>query len=263
MILVPVGLHALADIVQEGAAFGDFPVEPDLGGQEARDDCDFLGVKKDILSVTRAEIKPSQGADEFRRHVVQTQVEDDLLALVVDFLGDLPRNLLDHFLDAGRVNPSVGDETLQGNAGDFPAYRIEAGYDHGFGSIVDDDIDAGKGFQGTDIPPLPADNASLHLVRRQADRCYRRFGGHVGGDALHGRDQDIPGAFFGGQLGFLIDLVDQDLGVVLGLVFQGLDDKPLRLVGAQAGYPLQFLTISLFLTQQVGFPVLQTFFFRL
>ncbi len=67
----------------------------------------------------------------------------------------------------------------------------------------------------------------------------------------------------GGQLGFLIDLVDQDLGVVLGLVFQGLDDKPLRLVGAQAGYPLQFLTISLFLTQQVGFPVLQTFFFRL
>ena len=69
--------------------------------------------------------------------------------------------------------------------------------------------------------------------RGQADRGDRDLGGDLGGDALDRRDEDVPRRFFSRrELGFLLDLVDDDLGVVLGLVLEALDDELLGFFGA-------------------------------
>ena len=90
VVLVAVGLDALADVVQEGAALGDLPVGADLGGEHAGDDRHFLGVRQDVLPVAGPVMEAAQGLDEVGRHVVDAEVEDDLLPLLVDLLGDFP-----------------------------------------------------------------------------------------------------------------------------------------------------------------------------
>ena len=100
------------------------------------------------------------------RHVVEAEVEDDLLALLVDLLGDLAGDLLDDFLDAGGMDAPVGDEALEGHPGDLAAHRVEAGDDDRLGRVVDDDVDAGEGLEGADVAALAADDAALHLVAR-------------------------------------------------------------------------------------------------
>ena len=72
-------------------------------------------------------------------------------------------NFLDEFFDSGRVDSSVGDESFEGNAGDFAAYGVESGENDGFGGVVDDQVDACCGFECADISALAADNASLHF----------------------------------------------------------------------------------------------------
>ena len=132
----------------------DLPVRADLGREHPRDDRHFLGVGEDVLAVARPVMEAAQGFDELGRHIVQADVEDDLLALLVDLLGDLASDLLDDLLDPCRVYATVGDEPLEGNAGDLAANRIETGDDDRLGRIVDDDVDAREGLEGTDIAAL-------------------------------------------------------------------------------------------------------------
>ena len=109
------------------------------------------------------------------------------------------------------------------DAGYLAAHGIEAGDDDRLGSIVDDDVYAGEGLEGADVAALAADDAALHLVRGQAHRGDGDLGGDLGGDALDSRDEDVAGLFLGAKLGFLLDLVDDELGVPLGLVLEALE----------------------------------------
>ena len=63
------------------------------------------------------------------------------------------------FLDAGGVDAAVHDELFDGQPGDFAPDGIERRHDHRFGGVVDDQIDAGGGFQGADVAPLHTVNS--------------------------------------------------------------------------------------------------------
>jgi hypothetical protein len=69
-------------------------------------------------------------------------------------------------LDAVRMDPAIFDQHLQGDAADLPAHRVEAGQQHRFGGVVDDDVDAGDGLEGSNVAPLAADDAALDLIGR-------------------------------------------------------------------------------------------------
>ena len=170
VVLVAVRLDALSDVVQEGAALGDVPVDADLGGEHAGDDGDFLGMREDILSIAGPEMQPPEGLDEFRRHVVQSQIEDDLLAFLEYLLGDLARHFLDDFLDAGGMDAPVRDEALEGHPRDLAPHRIETGDDHSLGRVVYDDVDAGESLEGPDVASLAADDPAPSSRPREGSR---------------------------------------------------------------------------------------------
>jgi hypothetical protein len=116
------------------------------------------------------------------------------LAVGEQLLVHLDLDLGDHLLDAPGVDAAVGDQALQGQPGDLPAHRLEAREDHRLGGVVDDQVDAGGLLEGADVAPLAADDASLHLVRRQVDHRHRALHHVVGGDPLD-RHRDHPRAF--------------------------------------------------------------------
>ena len=88
----------------------------------------------------------------------------------------------------------------------------------------------------------------LHLVRGKAHGGDRRLGRDIGGEALHRADEDVLGLLVRGELGFLLDLVHDDLRVAASLVLEPQYDEFLGLVGREAGNPFQFLAIALFLS---------------
>ena len=137
------------------------------------------------------------------------------------------------------MNAAIGDQPLDRLARDFAAERIEAREDDRARRVVDDQLDAGRGFERADVAPLAADDASLEIVARQIDDRDGRLDRVLGGAALDGVGNDLLRARRGGlaRLGF--EPLDQVGGVAPGVSFDLLQQQLARFVGAQPGDALQ------------------------
>ena len=139
---------------------------------------------------------------------VDARLERRLLAGFLDALVDFAFRLLDHLLDAGRMDAAVLDELLERNASDFAAHRVEARQDDSFRRVVDDEVDACQRLERADVAALAADDAPLHLIVRQSDDRDGRLGDVVGSAALDGRREDFASLLVRLILHLLLVLLD-------------------------------------------------------
>src|SRR5258705_11308261 len=94
-----------------------------------------------LLPVTGAEPQDAQVTDDLRVQTLEPYFEHRRLPLLFDPLQDLQAGLGDDLLDAGRVDPAVDDELVEGDPRPLAADWIEPADDHGFGGAVPDEID--------------------------------------------------------------------------------------------------------------------------
>jgi hypothetical protein len=78
------------------------------------------------------------------------------------------------------MNSPVCDEPLDRLLGDLAAVRIESRKNDSPWCVVDDQVDAGRELEGTDVPSLAADDASLQIVAWQVDDGDGCFDGVLG-----------------------------------------------------------------------------------
>ena len=156
-----------------------------------------LECSQDVLAVGGAVLHPADQLDQLGVQAVHARLVGRLLARLDQLLVDLPAHLGHDLLDAARVDAAVGDQRLERAAGDLAAHRVEAGDDHRVGRVVDDDVHAGGGLEGADVPALAADDAALHFVAGQRHGRHGGLGGLVGGDALDGHGDDPAGLAVG------------------------------------------------------------------
>ena len=133
----------------------------------------------------------AQQLDQVGMDVGEVELEQSGLALLLDDGVELLLHLLDHRLDARRVDAPVRDQALERDARDLAAEGIEAGEDDRLGSVVDDQVDAGRHLERPDVASLAADDPALHLVGRQHHHRHRGLGDVVGGRPLD-RHRDDP-----------------------------------------------------------------------
>src|SRR4051812_26582116 len=141
--------------------------------------------------------------------------------------------------DAVRMDAAVEDELFESEPADFAPYRIEAGEQHRLGGVIDDQIDAGCGFEGADVAAFATDDAALHVVAGQVQDRHDRLGGLFARDPLNRQSDDLAGSGLALVLGVLLDVADDDRGLALGLGLDGLDQLALGVGGSQAGDPLE------------------------
>ncbi len=115
--------------------------------------------------------------------------------------------------------------------GDLAAHAVEAREHDGFGSVVDDEVDAGQVLEGADVAALAADDATLHVVGRQRHDRDGRLGDVVGGGPLDRDRQDVARPAVGFALGFVFDGAHHAGHVVAGLLL-GLAQQHLLGLGA-------------------------------
>ena len=171
----------------------------------------------------------------------------ELLDVLLQFLlrGD------DDLLDPRRVNAAVGDELVQGQAGDFPADHVEAADDDHARRVVDDQVDAGGLFEGADVAALAADDPPLHFVVGNADRAGRRLGGMRGRVTLERRDDDLAGLLLAGLGQLLVVAEDRRAGLLLELRVEEFQQAPRGLGLAQAAQLVKRLPLHVEELRQV------------
>ena len=136
--------------------------------------------------------------------------------------------LRDDFLDARGMNAAVLDQALHGFAGDFAADGVEAGKQHRAGSVIDEDGDAGGGFESADVPAFAADDAAFDFVALEGNGGGGVFEGVFAGVALDGDADDAARFFFGLDLGFFQDVAGEVVGVAQRFLFDALEESALR-----------------------------------
>ena len=157
----------LADVVQQRAPLREGDVQLQLGGHHSGEPGDLLGVLQDVLAVRGAVLHAPDELHQLGIHAADTDVVDGLFARFEDTGIDVGLGLAHDFFDAPRVDPAVGDQTLEGEPAHLAPDRLEAGYDDRVGGVIDDDVHAGRRLERADVPSLAADDAALHLIRWQ------------------------------------------------------------------------------------------------
>jgi hypothetical protein len=138
------------------------------------------------------------------------------------------------------MDAAVRDQPLERDARDFAADRVEAGKHHGLRRVVDDQVDAGRGFERADVPALTADNAALHFVVRQRHHRYGMLGHMVRRATLYRLGKDLFGALLGILDEFVLELFQAQGGVAADFVLEVSDEFLLGFVRRQAGDGFEF-----------------------
>ena len=121
---------------------------------------------------------------------------------------------------AGGMNPAVGDQALQRDAGDFPPHRIKAGQGNGLRRIVNDEIDAGQRLDGADVAAFTADDPALHFIVGQRHHRHGGFGHLVGSTALDRVGNQVARLLIGFILKLRLKLRDFQRLLVRQFLFQ-------------------------------------------
>ena len=237
-------VHGLAQVVEQTGALGDGDVLAELGGHEAGQLGDLDGVVVDVLAVAGAVLHAPDELDQLGMQAHDVGLQHGALALGLDGGVDLALGELDHLLDAGRVDPPIEDELLQGQPRDLAADGVEAGDGDRLRRVVDDEIDARERFNGADVAALAADDASLHLVIGQGNHADGDLGDVIGGAALDGGRHDLAGILVRFVLGAGLDLLDLEGSLVGDLGLDLLDQVFLGLVSRKAGDALEHLGLA-------------------
>ena len=173
--------------------------------------------------------------------VVDADLERGLFTGFLHLLLDVGRRLLEHLLDAGRVDAPVCDEVLERDAGDLATDGVEARERDGLGSIVDDEVDAGYLLERADVAAFPADDAALDVVRRDRDGRDRALRRVVCGHALDSHGENLAGALVCFGLGAGLDIADDAGGLCDAVLLDGAQHLLARLFTRHGGYLEQLL----------------------
>ena len=157
--------QGLANIVQQPPHLGHLDVGPGLGSQHPGQKSDLNGMLQHVFAIAVTIFELPQQPDQLPVQTADANVEGGLFAGLHNRLVNFVVGAVHHVLDAGRLYAPVGDQLFQRQPGDFPSHRVEAGNSHCFGSVINNDVYSGKGFQGTNVASFTADETAFSSHR--------------------------------------------------------------------------------------------------
>ena len=142
------------------------------------------------------------------------------------------------------MDAAVLDQLQQRQLGDLAADPVERREHDGLRRVVDDEVDAGQVLEGADVAALAADDAALHVVRRQLDERGRRLRGVTRRDALERVGDEVPRASLRLGLRLLLQLANAAGEVVADELLGPLEQVALRLARRHPRDPLEVLQLA-------------------
>ncbi len=234
-------VNGLAQVVQQACPLGHGDVHAQFRGHKPRNVGYLDGVVQHVLTIGGAVFLTSQNLNELWVQVVNAGLVAGPLAFLPNGAVHFLPGLFHHILNAGGMDSAVDNQFLQGKPRHLPADGIEAADRDGLRGVVNDQVHTGDGFQGADVPALPADDPALHFVVGQGHHGDSGLSGVIGGAALDGGGDDFPALFLGLVLELGLDFLDLHGSFVADVLLHGLKQVFLGLLLGQLGDPFQGL----------------------
>ena len=163
----------------------------ELVGDHAGKQGNLDGVVEHILTVTGTELQTAEQAYKLCVDAVDTDLKDSTFTGLLDDGINFTAGFFHHFLNAGGMNTTVGNEFFQSETSNLTADRVKAGQSDRLRHIVDDQIDAGQRFNGTDISALTTDDTALHFIVGKVHNGNGCLGHHIGRKPLDSEGDDV------------------------------------------------------------------------
>lgn len=210
--------------MQKTGTLGGRGIKPKLGGHDAAQLRDLLGVLQDVLTKRGAIAQSAERLDDLGVKVVDAGVKGGLLASLLNPLVYESLGLLVHLLDAGRVNAAVGDEVLERHAGRLATNGLEAREQHRLGGIIDDERRRRRPLERADVAALAGDDAALEVIGGDVNGGNGDLAGLVSGAALDGGRHDLSSRLVSLGTRTLLALA-KDLGLLTNRVLANAVEK--------------------------------------
>ncbi len=198
--------HGLSQIVEEGRALAERDVETELSGDESREVAALDEVREHVLTVRRAVVQRTDYRYELGVEVADADAVQGFTGGGFDALVDGDPAALERLFDPLGVDAPVGDQLLQRDPGSLTSHGVERGEQDASWGVVDQHVDARHLLERADVAALSADDAALHVLRREVDRGHHGCGGLVRREPLHRRDDDLGRLTLRGGSGLLLDV---------------------------------------------------------
>ena len=161
--------HGFADIMQQSGALCKIHIRAKLCRDHSRNEGDLYGMAEYVLTVACAEAESAEQLDKLVIYTVNAGFEGSLFAFLLDDAFNFFFAFFNHFLNAGGMDSSVGNELFEGKTRDLASYGVKCGNRDCLGCVVDYEVDSGKSFDRTYISALTTYDSALHFVVRQVN----------------------------------------------------------------------------------------------
>src|SRR5438105_3905449 len=132
---------------------------------------------------------------------------------------------------------------IEGHPRHLAADRVEATQNDRLRCVVDDQVDPGRVFEGSNVAALPTDDAPLHLVAGDCHHRQRGLGGLLGGNPLHRGYQDVARALFAFLFDDLFAIADLLRDLLIEFLFKVGEDRRPRFGPRHSRNPLELFDL--------------------
>ena len=182
---------------------------------------------------------------------MNTKVDGCALTSLHNLIVELFLNLGNHLFNTSRMNASVGNQLMQGQAANLSADRIESRDYDSLGSVVNYDFNTTGSFQGTDVTAFTSDDTAFHLVIINMENAYRILNGGFSSNALNRLDNYLLGLLVGIKFGLVHNFIHIAGSIGTGFVLKAFHQAVLCLLCTQSRQLFQLHTLLLLHLLQV------------
>ena len=133
------------------------------------------------------------------------------------------------------MDSAVSHELVESQPADLTTYRVESRDDDGLRRVVDNDLNAARSLERTDVSTLTTDDTTLHLIIINMEDTHRVFDGGLRSDTLNGLDDNLLCLHVGIELRLVYHLIDITGSIHLGLVLHALHKAVLGFFSRDTG----------------------------
>ena len=184
-------VERFADIMQQTCSSCNGGVKTQFGSHHTGKVRNFQRVVEDILSIAGAVTQPTKQLNKLMVNAVYAGSKHGAFALGFNGRIHFAAGFLNRLLNSGRVDSAIRDQLFKGDSCHFTSYGLKARKRNGFRCVIDDEIHAGKLFNGADVTAFAADDSALHFIVGQRNDADGGFGYVIRRAALNGDRNDL------------------------------------------------------------------------
>ena len=149
-----------------------------------------------------------------------SKIDGRSFSIFYDFVIDIFSGFIHNFLNTGRVNSSILNQSMERKSGNFSPDRVKTRNNYGLWGIINYQLNPGCSFNGSDVSTFPSNDFTLDVVTFEVKNRNTIFNGLLMRSSLNGGQNNFPRFFGCSKFCFFHHVFDVGCSFCTGLIFK-------------------------------------------